>query len=302
MQHPYQVAVPTYRRPTQLAEKTLPLLLNSTISPDAVTLYTHQHDPHLPAYQDIARATGVQLVTTTAGSLVEQRHLIHNNYEDGTRLAVLDDDLRALRCPNTPGARPLVVNHPDPAVALAGGFAALDAEGLTMWGINPADSMGMGMRHGAYTTHLLFCIGQVYGIIVDSAHPAQAPFTVPTKEDYEHTLRRWWYDGGVVRLRCLAARSVVYDGAGGLQGSSERTAATNGAAVRSMVEQWGGGVVQPRPAVGRGGYPEMLLKRQPRHAGQPWGAAPMTLPLVDARWEGDKPLPGPEDYMFRSVV
>lgn len=267
---PYEVAVPSYKRPQRLLERTLTALSEGGVPPRLITVYTHDHDPHSAAYLDATRAMGVRHEQTGARGIIQQRRTIADSYPPGTNLVTLDDDVTGLErlTPDGRGLRPL----PDLHGFFQSMFERTREERLTAWGLAPVRNPFF--MKPTVTTDLKFLIYTCVGFITDPGHPAQVN-TVRTKDDYEHSIRRWWWDGGVVRANGVVANAAVYTGSGGLQGAPERGAAPTEEAVRQLEQQWPG--VIRRNSRRKGALPEILLNPKRRHGGHPYGALPPGL-------------------------
>ena len=261
----YQVAIPSYKRPRWLAERTLNALISGKVPSKQITVFVHDNDPHLDAYVDIAESLGVNLKATPARGIIEQRQYIHDSYPDGTELVQVDDDVS--------GYSRLHEGKLAPARSVdklfSSSFTITKREGLTAWGLYPVNNHFF-MKPG-YSTDLKFLIYTTVGVIVKKGHPA-VQNTVETKDDYEHSLRRWWWDGGVVRRNNFTAHAAVYKGEGGLSGSPVRTSNRTELAVVELERQWGDKVRRNQNR--KSELPEILLGRGKRHAGKPFGTPP----------------------------
>lgn len=248
----YHVAVPSYRRAETLRDKTLPTLINGGVPASAITVYLHEYDPTLDDYFQVCGQYQVGAQITAARGIFEQRQRIADYYPVGAEIVQVDDDLSGYKALDAQG-KPR--NLDDVGGMFERGFRLCRQEGLYTWGVQPNDD-GRAMRPG-HTTRLVFLIGQTYGYINRPGHPSQL-LTVPCKGDYEHTLRHFKYDGGIVRMRDVAPRSKVYAGGGGLNapGPSQRDYRTSLAATRQLMEQYPQWV---RRKPDRNGWPEIAL-------------------------------------------
>lgn len=265
MSNGYQVAIPSYLRPVMLAQRTLPFLIEGGIRLDRITVFVHDNDPHLFQYQEITEAAGVNLEVTTARGINEQRAAIRSHYGDGTMLVQVDDDVTGLY-------EALDAKTLDPVHDVAAFFEAMFREmlvhGLYSWGLTPVMNAYF-MKPGAYSTGLKFVIFSLFGTIVRRDHPVNT-VTVATKDDYEYSLRSWWYDGGILRNEHVAAKADIYKAPGGCQNT--RTVELAEESVQSLIRQWPGLV--RRNERRKSDFPEILLARRPRHAGYPITSKP----------------------------
>lgn len=269
-----QVAVPSYRRATMLSERTLRFLLHGGVNPKQVTVFVHDHDDQLPDYRRIARATGVNMEVTPVHGINAQRAAIRNHYPDGTRLVQVDDDVTALL--RTPDRKALV-----PVLDVAGffdrAFYITRERGLWSWGLSAVPNAYF-MTPGHVSEDLKFVIFSLFGTVIRHGHPVFTN-TVPTKDDYEFSLRTWWYDGGIVRFNDHVARADIYRAPGGCQDT--RTVEQAEASVASLMQQWP--ELVRRNTRRRSDFPEILLARRSRHGGHAVDTPPpgqtVTVPM-----------------------
>lgn len=261
----YRVAVPSYRRPEELATRTLDTLINGGVDTTRVTIYIHDNDPHADAYSDVARGLGARLQATPSRSLRGQRRYIFQDQEPGVPTVTMDDDVREVLT-LAPGGKSLAPRR-DLHTYFQGMFARTRAEGLTAWGVGPVPNAFF--MKDTLTTDLKFCIFQLAGFIPTPGHPAES-LSCAVKDDYQHSLLRWWHDGGILRDNATACKSPVYGGSGGLQHNNQRSLAVTESDVRLLLEEWPGIVRINKKR--KGGLPEILLNRRPRHEGHPYNA------------------------------
>lgn len=263
----YRVAVPSYRRPEELATRTLSTLLNGGVDPARVTVYIHDDDPHADAYRDVTTALGARLQSTPSRSLRDQRRHIFRNQTPGVPTVTMDDDVRDVLT-LAPDGKTLSPRR-DLHAYFQTMFDRTLREGLTAWGVGPVPNAFF--MKDTRTTDLKFCIFQLAGFIPTPGHPAET-LTCAVKDDYEHSLLRWWHDGGILRDNSTACKSPVYGGDGGLQHNNQRSLDVTNADVHHLQTQWPGIVRLNKKRTGN--LPEILLNRRPRHDGNPHTTPP----------------------------
>lgn len=261
----YQVAVPSYKRPDMLCRRTIPFLLNGMVDPGRITVYLHEHDPCLPQYESLLSELPVHRAVTRAHGINAQRAEIRNRYGEGTPLVQCDDDVTELREATTP--KTLVKLH-DVDGFFQHMFEQTEQRDLYSWGLSPVMNAFF-MRPGQFSDGLKFVIFSLFGSYVRHQHPVNET-TVATKDDYEYSLRSWWYDGGILRNEHVAAKADIYKAPGGCQDT--RTVEQAEASVRSLMEQWPG-IVRLNTRR-KSAFPEILLNRRARHDGNPVDAPP----------------------------
>lgn len=254
----WRVAVPSYQRADLLTRKTLPWLLAGGVPADRVTVFLHSTDPQIPAYRAALADSGVRVVATDTRGIRAQRAAILNHYPPGAPLAQADDDVTALAAVRSGRLTPLA----DVAGWLARMFTETASRDLWVWGVAPVANAFF-LREGQVSEGLKFCIGTVWGAFTRPGHPVHAG-TAETKEDYEASLRAWWYDGGVVRADGVAPRADHYSPGGCEHLRSPDVEETS---VRA-IERAFPGLVR-RNTKRQGPYPEILLARRGRGPRRP---------------------------------
>lgn len=258
----YRVAIPSYQRPGMLTTRTLTALTNGGVDPGRVTVFVHDNDPHLSDYTNRVTAWGAQLAITTARGINQQRAAILDHYPTGTPLVQIDDDLTAvLTTPDRKHLHPVTDLHG----FLTGMFYDTAGRDLYVWGLNPTTN-AFYMRPGRLAEGLRFLMFSLWGCYTRPGHPVHT-CTVPTKDDYELSLRAWWYDGAVLRHDGATADADIYKAPGGCQLTRLPEHAEQGAA--KLIADWPG-LVRRNPRR-KSGYTEILLTPKPRHAGHPPG-------------------------------
>lgn len=260
----YQVAIPSYRRPWMVTAKTLPTLIGGGVAPERITVFLHAHDPDLEDY----RATlpyDIDVEVTTAVGINAQRAAILGSYPPGTPLVQVDDDLSGLvKALDAKRTAPVA----DIDAFLRSMFFETAARDLWVWGLSPTTN-AFYMTPGRITTGLRFLLYSMVGCFTRPGHPVHLA-TVPTKDDYELSLRAWWYDGASVRADGVAADADLYKAAGGCQ--ETRRPADAEVAVAALLAAWPGLV--RRNEKRNTGYPEIKLAAKPRAASHPTTVPP----------------------------
>lgn len=256
----YQVAVPTYRRPGLLENATLNLLLCRGVPPHRITLFTHQHDPAVPQYRELADHKGVGLEITTVRGINQQRRIIAAHYPPGTPVVTADDDITdVVRATDSRTLTPVT----ELARWFRSAFTDTAAADLNVWGTTPTVNPFY-MRPGrAPSQGLKFLIATLWGFYARPGHPVHDT-SVEVKEDYEISLRAWWYDGGALRFDDVAAQADHYRAAGGCQ--DYRDTALSEAAASQLERDWPGLV--RRNTARSSGHTEVLLRPMKRHSGR----------------------------------
>jgi hypothetical protein len=254
----YLVAVPSYDRAKVCNAKTLKLLRDGGVPPERVTVYCRHDDTQLPAYRADAADHGHRVVALGVRGIGGTRRALLDHYTDGTPLLQLDDDVTALQQVRAGKLHPIT----DLAAWVEGMFRECAARDLWLWGVAPVPNAFF-LREGQLSEGLKFCIATCLGAFTRPGHPVHRT-VAPVKEDYELTLRAWWYDGAILRADGVAPKADHYS-AGGC--TSTRSPEVEEDAVR-ILERTFPGLVR-RNTKRKGPYPEVLLARRPRGLARP---------------------------------
>jgi hypothetical protein len=207
----YVIAIPTYRRATLFAAKTLAYLQTTDALADGRLHLFLSDDEDARAYS----ALPGKHVVTGARNVVEKFNAIHNHFPEGTHVLVMEDDVALVECPQ-PGT-----NQKRPLQALDAvvrrGFEEIPLGGL--WGIAPHDNafyMTGKVKHG-----LFLVVAHAFGFVSTGGDPYLA-IRGPSKTDYERTCRYYVRYGEVVRIDSVGVKTNSYSAAGGMQADHTR--------------------------------------------------------------------------------
>lgn len=254
----WQVAIPSYQRAKVCNTKTLRLLRDAGVPAERVTVYCRHDDDDLPQYRTDAADYGHRVVALGAHGINATRRALVNLSPSGTPLLQLDDDVSALQQVRAGKLQPIA----DVAGWVEGMFRECAARDLWVWGVAPVPNAFF-LREGQLSEGLKFCIATCIGTFTRPGHPVHET-TAPVKEDYDLTLRAWWYDGAVLRADGVAPKADHYT-AGGC--TSTRSREVEEQAVRILERAWPGLI--RRNTKRTGPYPEVLLRRRPRGPRRP---------------------------------
>lgn len=261
----YQIVIPSYQRAEGLQQKTLAWLGAAGVDPTRITVFLHDNDPQLEAYQALAGRTGIRLNATPMRGITAQRTYIPTQFAPGTPIVCLDDDVTGLvEAVDSKTLRPVA----DVDALFRRMFTETAGRDLYVWGLSPVVN-AFYMSPGRISEGLRFLIFTVIGFFNRPGHPVHE-FTVPYKDEHETSLRAWWYDGGTVRHDGIAAQANYYTDPGGCQapGEFQRTPAKVAFSVEELEKQWPG-LVRRNTRKKDTGYIEITLAPKKRHAGHP---------------------------------
>jgi hypothetical protein len=260
----YQVAVPSWNRADLLATTTLALLRERHVDLARVTVFLDADDPRLHAYASLAEDYLFSLVVSKVKGINAQRRVISEHYAPGTPVVCLDDDVSdVVRATDPKTLAPVL----DLDTFFRDAFIDTAAHDLYVWGVSAVTNAFF--MQAKPSVNLKFLIATLWGFYSRPGHPVHDT-RVEVKEDYEQSLRAWFYDGGVYRLNDVSAKADHYKAAGGCQDYRDPEASRLAAA--QLMEDWPDLVRLNTKR--KSGHAEILLARRDRHAGNPVATPP----------------------------
>ena len=267
------IAIPSYKRPETLRDKTLKVLCDYKIPNDKIHVFVATK-----AEYDLYKST---LTPGTYGHLhiaepgmAAVRNFITRFFPVGKPIFNMDDDIRGF-LEWSAGARRNERPLRSLADAITAGFAAVAASGYRLFGFYPVAN-GYFMKSGPPSTELRYIIGSVWGIV----NPGPVlTVTIDDKEDYLRSVMMYLLDGGVLRFNNIAPVSAYYKEPGGMQ--EERTMGRIDASAKAMVAAFPDLV--KINLTKKSGMPEVRLRDQRPEDARPSGPAALkhyTLPTV----------------------
>jgi len=203
----YQIAVPSYKRPTRLITETLTTLKRGDADFNRVTVFVADtNEKHL--YETALEAVGLKIkVVVSQPGLINSRIWYNlNYYKPGTRILNLDDDIAGLYIKNN-NALEKYTQSLDRLVSK--GFQVCQNTGARLWGINPVAN-GMFMK-STITVGLRYICGIFHGSYAgDLALCGDDRTRQSSGEDFETTLRSYKLYKGVVRLDGYAPKTKYF--------------------------------------------------------------------------------------------
>jgi hypothetical protein len=197
----WRIAIPSYKRPTQLRDATLALLQKHAVPAERIDVFVADAEQHAEYASTLLSGTYGQLIIAVPGMGAVRNHMT-DYYEDGQHVLFIDDDITDfLTLTDAPFN---LCQFVDAA------FAECAEHGLRLWGIYPVANRYF-MREGS-TDGLTYIVGCFYGVINNrSIH-----VTLDDKEDFERSMLYYVADGGMLRYRWVAPRTRYYKNPGGM--------------------------------------------------------------------------------------
>jgi len=203
----YQIAIPSYRRPTKLITETLSTLKRNNASLDRVTVFVAD-SAEKQIYDKTLENSGF-----SAPVIVSQPGLINSRiwyntqyYTPGTKVLNLDDDIAGLHIKQNNGLKPYAGDLDRLA---AKGFQVCENTKARLWGINPVAN-GLFLKP-TITVGLRYICGIFHGSYAgDPALCGHDRVRQSSGEDFETTLRSFKLYKGVVRIDGYAPKTKYF--------------------------------------------------------------------------------------------
>jgi hypothetical protein len=246
----YEIAIPSYKRPETLRDKTLTILKAYRIPSNKITVFVANKEQESIYRDTLTPGTYGKIVVGIKG-MGAIRNFITEYYPIGTLIVNIDDDIKGFLQYDESESR-----KEKPLTSLLAvikqGFHECQKAGARLWGVYPVAN-GYFMKPKV-STDLRYIIGSFWGCINPGIKAVK--ITLDDKEDYQRSILYYKADGAVVRLNMVAPISSYYKEPGGMQ--EERT--------KQRVEESARWIVKTYPEFAvlnpgkKSGYMEVKLK------------------------------------------
>lgn len=205
----FRIAIPSYRRPDTIKEKTLNYLEKCGIDLSYVDIFVADEKE-----RDDYLYLGLNIVVGVKG-IRNQREFIRDYYEEGQKVLSMDDDIEYLCKLN--GDKLEAFYNLKQFVAMA--FKLCIKNRTKLWGVTAVNNPFY--MKDKVSTNLKFIVGCFYGFINDKDKYLRVSPELKVKEDYELTIKHYKKFGSVVRFDGYSPRTKYYTEKGGLQGDRD---------------------------------------------------------------------------------
>ena len=224
--HDWVIAIPSYKRPESLRDKTLTVLQHYRIPADKIHVFVANKEQY-DLYKATLKAGSYGHLHIAELGMAAVRNFITRFFPIGKPIFSMDDDIRGF-IEYSEGAK----RNEQPLRSLSAlidkGFATARETGFRFFGTYPIPN-GFFMKP-TVTTDLRYLPGGAWGII----NPGPIlTLTLDDKEDYLRTIMMYILDGGVIKFNGIAPLTVGYQGDGGMQ--EDRTLQRIESSARAMV-------------------------------------------------------------------
>lgn len=200
-----KIAIPSYKRSTTIASKTLATLHREGFLAHDITIFVANQDELRDYEKNVPRNLYNSLVVGTLG-IAKQRNFISRFYPEGTCIVCIDDDIRGFRIyQNT------LLHIPTLFQDL---FYFCFRNNTHLWGLYPASNNLFFKPRIKLGLHLI--CGSCYGFI--NNHSLQCDETLVCKEDYSLSFEVYRHSQTLVRAEFISPLTAYWKTKGGLQG------------------------------------------------------------------------------------
>ena len=227
---PYEIAIPSYKRPETLRDKTLTILKAYRIPANKITVFVADKEQEKMYRETLKPGTYGKIVVGIVG-MGAIRNFISDYYAIGTPIVNIDDDIKGFLEYDADKPR-----KEKPLKSLLAvikkGFTECEKAGACLWGVYPVAN-GFFMKPKV-STDLKYIIGSFWGCI--NPGTKEIKITLDDKEDYQRSILYYKADGAIVRLNMVAPISSYYKEPGGMQ--EERTKQRVEKSARWLVKEY----------------------------------------------------------------
>lgn len=211
----YEIAIPSYKRPDTLRDKTLTILKAYRIPADKITIFVADKDQEALYKNALIPGSYGKIVIGVVG-MGAIRNFITEYYPIGTSIVNIDDDIKGFLEYDATHARKERPLRSLLAV-IKQGFHECEKANAHLWGVYPVAN-GYFMKPKV-SKDLRYIIGSFWGCINPGIK--EVKITLDDKEDYQRSILYYKADNVVIRLNMVAPISSYYKEPGGMQ--EERT-------------------------------------------------------------------------------
>ena len=216
----YYIAIPSYKRPKILKERTLNILTKHKITKSKIHIFV-ANEEEKEEYTKFLGKT-YQIIVGKKG-LKNQRNLIQDYFPVDTFVVQMDDDLKEIyQLVLTNNSNKYKQKDMKPIINLDKfikcAFQHTINNGLFLWGVYPIDNAYF--MSDKITYDLRIIVGPFWGYII--RHNNRLKNRIDEKEDIERTIKYYIKDNGVVRFNNISIQTSYYKTPGGMGTLKER--------------------------------------------------------------------------------
>ena len=203
----YKIAIPSYKRPEIIKQKTLSLLKKYNIDNNKITIFVADEDEKKIYKQSLKNEYKIIVGVHTIG---EQRNFIERYYQEGNKVMMFDDDLDGVYIKNE-NKLELIKNLEKDFIIK--GFELCIKNKANLFGLYAAANAYF-MKYRIYKK-LCYIPGGVFGVIIN--HDSFLNRVTNHGEDYEYSIRQYIKNRILIRFDYITIKSKFFKEKGGLQ-------------------------------------------------------------------------------------
>tara|TARA_R100001463_G_scaffold16681_1_gene43144 strand:+ start:1062 stop:2468 length:1407 start_codon:yes stop_codon:yes gene_type:complete len=199
----YYVAIPSYQRAETLLKKTLPTLLNASVSPSVIYIFVANDEEYMK-YKAVIPDDYYKDIIVGEKGIKNQRIFISNFFPENTKIVSIDDDVEKVY--KKVDGKLIQINQLDNLIRKNFDLITktVEFEGIHLWGVYPTPN-SLWMKEDNITTDLRFCIGVFYGYI--NRHDSSLYPKTELKEDIELSILHYLKDDGICRFNNISFKT-----------------------------------------------------------------------------------------------
>lgn len=219
----YIVAIPSYRRPETLRDRTLKVLQKYKIDPNKIYIFVSDSEQKKIYENTLPKGSYKQIVVGKPG-IKNIRNFMPKYFKQGQYIFYIDDDIYRVSdtysTNNTNNKDTFKLRELKSLKDLINqGFKLCEESKMTNWGVYPVENPYFCKRKTKnvsdyVSTKLCYIMGGFTGVI--NNHKAEIR-TIDDKEDYERSIKYYLKDGGLLRFNNVCCYTKCYKEPGGMQ-------------------------------------------------------------------------------------
>ena len=227
----YVVAIPSYKRPQTLKNKSLRVLQEQKIDPKRIDIFVADKEQEDIYKNELPKGSYNRIIVGKPG-IKNIRNFMPNFYPEGQKIFYMDDDIGQI-FQNFNNGKTLprlnkdtydkkhnkLVKLKNLHKFIESAFALAKKKKMDNWGVYPVENpyfmKPTTRKPDDFTsTYLSYIIGFMTGVINNKKAEIR---TIDDKEDYERSIKYYLKDGGVLRFNNVTCRTNCYKEPGGMQ-------------------------------------------------------------------------------------
>ena len=227
----YIVAIPSYKRPQTLKNKSLRVLQEQKIDPKRIDIFVADKEQEDIYKNELPKGAYNKIIVGKPG-IKNIRNFMPKYYPEGQKIFYMDDDigqifqnfnhgktLPRLNKETYDKKHNKLIKLKNLHKFIEKAFALAKEKKMDNWGVYPVENpyfmKPTTRKSDDYTsTYLSYIIGFMTGVINNRKAEIR---TIDDKEDYERSIKYYLKDGGVLRFNNVTCRTNCYKEPGGMQ-------------------------------------------------------------------------------------